>query len=154
MTRTLSEFNGVVVVLKEELSKFSKYGYWMDLKGMWEWVKDLFGCIVMTMILEMPSQFEAWLIPHLMAKSSWGIPLEWTCLLALKLVLERRFRESGDSPTCCELSWRPGGSVKFLFEFFRIFRLTMVVVKGREVMSLGSPSWVNSFASSRTGSGE
>jgi len=44
-----------------------------------------------------------------------------------------RFRESGDSPTCCELSWRLGGSVGFLFEFFGIFRLTMVVVKEREV---------------------
>jgi len=44
-----------------------------------------------------------------------------------------RFRESGDSPTCCELFWRPGGSVGFLFEFFRLFGLTMVVVKGREV---------------------
>ena len=44
-----------------------------------------------------------------------------------------RLRESGDSPTCCELSWGPGGSVGFLFEFFRVFRLTIVMVKGREV---------------------
>jgi len=44
-----------------------------------------------------------------------------------------RFRESEDSPTYFELSWRPGGSVGFLFEFFGIFGLTMVVVKEREV---------------------
>jgi len=43
------------------------------------------------------------------------------------------FREFGDSPTCCELSWRPGGSVGSLIEFFEIFGLTIVVVKGREV---------------------
>jgi len=43
MTRILPEFNGVVVVLKEELSKFSEYDYWMNLKGMWGWVKNLFG---------------------------------------------------------------------------------------------------------------
>jgi len=44
-----------------------------------------------------------------------------------------RFREFGNSPTWCELSWRPGESVGFLFEFLGIFGLTMVVVKGREV---------------------
>jgi len=44
-----------------------------------------------------------------------------------------RFRKSEDSPTCCELSWRPEGSVGFLFEFFGIFGLTIVVVKEREV---------------------
>jgi len=31
------------MVSKEELSKFSKYGHWMNLKGMWGRVKDLFG---------------------------------------------------------------------------------------------------------------
>ena len=30
-----------------------------------------------------------------------------------------------------ELSWIPGGSVGFLIDLFRIFELTMVVVKGR-----------------------
>ena len=64
----------------------------------------------------------------------WGLPLEWTHLPALELVLERRFRESGDSPTFCELSWRLGGSIGFLFEFFGIFGLTMMVVKRREVV--------------------
>jgi len=48
------------------------------------------------------------------------------------------FRESGDSPTHFELSWRLGESVGFLFEFFRIFGLTMIVVKGREVAGIRS----------------
>ena len=39
-----------------------------------------------------------------------------------------------------ELSWRPGGSVGFLFEFLGIFGLTMVVVKGREEIAISSPS--------------
>jgi len=47
-----------------------------------------------------------------------------------------RLREFRDSPTCCELFWGPGGSVRVLFEFFRVFGLTMVVVKGREVLWL------------------
>jgi len=54
-------------------------------------------------------------------------------LPALELVLESKFRESGDSPTHFELSWIPGGSVGFLIDLFRIFELTMVVVRGREV---------------------
>jgi len=33
-----------------------------------------------------------------------------------------------------ELSWRPGGSVGFLINLFGFFELTMVVVRGREVM--------------------
>ena len=37
-----------------------------------------------------------------------------------------------------ELSWRPGGSVGFLFEFLGIFRLTMVVVKERNVVASNS----------------
>jgi len=53
-------------------------------------------------------------------------------LLALELALESRFRESGDSPTYFELSWRPEGSVEFLIDLFRIFELTMVVVRERE----------------------
>ena len=31
-----------------------------------------------------------------------------------------------------ELSWRPGGSVGFLSDLFRIFELTIMVVRGRE----------------------
>ena len=50
---------------------------------------------------------------------------------ALELVLEKRLREFEDSPTCCELSWRPEGSVGFLFKCFGIFELTMMVVKER-----------------------
>ena len=42
------------------------------------------------------------------------------------------YNKSGDLPTCCELSWRLGESVRFLFETFGFFELTMVVVKGRE----------------------
>ena len=34
----------------------------------------------------------------------WGFSLEWTHLLALELVLERRLRESRNLQTCCELS--------------------------------------------------
>ena len=33
----------------------------------------------------------------------WGLLLKWFCLPTLKLVLERRFRESRDSPTYFEL---------------------------------------------------
>ena len=32
-----------------------------------------------------------------------------------------------------KLFWRPGGSVGFLIEFFGIFKLTIMVVKEREV---------------------
>jgi len=46
--------------------------------------------------------------------------------------LERRFRESRDSPTYYELSWMPGGSVGFLFDLFGFLKLIMVIVKGRE----------------------
>ena len=34
-----------------------------------------------------------------------------------------------------ELSWRPGGSVGFLINLFGFFELTMVVVRGREVLA-------------------
>jgi len=44
MTGTLPEFDGVVLMSKEELSKFNEYGYWMNLKGVWRWVKDFSGC--------------------------------------------------------------------------------------------------------------
>ena len=64
----------------------------------------------------------------------WGLPLEWTRLPALELALESRLSESGDSPTHCELSWIPGGSVEFLIDLFRIYELTMVVVREREVL--------------------
>ena len=50
-----------------------------------------------------------------------------------ELVLESKFRESGDSPTHCELSWIPGGSIGFLIYLFGFFELTMVVVREREV---------------------
>ena len=33
-----------------------------------------------------------------------------------------------------ELSWRPGGSIKFLINLFGFFELTMVVVRGRKVV--------------------
>jgi len=56
-------------------------------------------------------------------------------LPALELALESKFRESGDSPIRFELSWRPGGSVGFLIDLFRIFELTMVVVREREVVN-------------------
>jgi len=45
MTGTFPEFNGIVLISKEELSKFSEYDYWMNLKGMWRWVKDFSGCM-------------------------------------------------------------------------------------------------------------
>ena len=61
----------------------------------------------------------------------WGLFLKWTCLPALGLVLENKFRESGDSSMLFELSWIPGGSVGFLSDLFRIFKLTMVVVRER-----------------------
>ena len=51
---------------------------------------------------------------------------------ALELALESKFRESGDSPMSFELSWRPGGSIGFLINLFGFFKLTMVVVRGRE----------------------
>jgi len=57
-----------------------------------------------------------------------------------------RLRKSGDSPTCYELFWRPGRSVEVLFEFFRIFRLTMVVVKEREVPGKPTP-WLSALHS-------
>ena len=40
---TLSEFNGVVLMSKEEPSKFSEYGYWMNLKEVWRQVKNFSG---------------------------------------------------------------------------------------------------------------
>jgi len=41
-----------------------------------------------------------------------------------------------------ELSWRLGGSVGFLINLFGFFELTMVVVRGREVMlTLASQSY-------------
>ena len=43
MTGILPEFNGVVLMSKEESSKFSRYGYWINLKGVWRWVKDFSG---------------------------------------------------------------------------------------------------------------
>jgi len=54
-------------------------------------------------------------------------------LPALELALESKFRESRDSPMSFELSWKPGGSVRFLINLFGFFELTMVVVRGREV---------------------
>ena len=45
MTGTLPEFNEVVLMLKEEPSKLSKYGYWMNLKEVRRWVKDFSGYI-------------------------------------------------------------------------------------------------------------
>ena len=53
--------------------------------------------------------------------------------------------ESGDSPTHCELSWILGGSVGFLIDLFRIFELTIVVVRGR-----GSSSWLPHIGQSVT----
>jgi len=53
--------------------------------------------------------------------------------LLLELALKSRLSESRDSPTHCELSWIPGGSVGFLIDLFRIFELTMVVVRKRGV---------------------
>ena len=56
---------------------------------------------------------------------------------ALELALESKFRESGDSPMFFELSWRPGGSVGILINLFGFFKLTIVVVRGREVYAMG-----------------
>jgi len=55
--------------------------------------------------------------------------------------VERKFRESGDSPTHCELFWRPGGSIGFLIDLFGFFKLTMVVVREREmhVFNISAP---------------
>ena len=43
MTRALPKFNGVIMMLKEELMKFSENGDWMDLKRMWWRIEDLLG---------------------------------------------------------------------------------------------------------------
>ena len=58
---------------------------------------------------------------------------------ALELALESKFRESGDSPMPFELSWIPGGSVGFLINLFGFFELTMVVVRGRKVVTQHMP---------------
>ena len=52
-----------------------------------------------------------------------------TYLLVLKLALESKLGEFGDSLTYWELFWKPRESVGIFVDLFGIFELTIVVVE-------------------------
>ena len=59
----------------------------------------------------------------------WDLSLEYICLQALELALERKLDKSEDSPTHWELFWKPRGSNGLFVDLFQFFELTMIVVR-------------------------
>ena len=59
----------------------------------------------------------------------WDLSLEYICLQALELALERKLDKSENSPTHWELFWKPGGSYRLFIDLFGFFELTIIVVR-------------------------
>ena len=59
----------------------------------------------------------------------WDLSLEYICLQALELALERKLDKSEGSPTHWELFWKPRGSNGLFVNLFQFFELTMIVVR-------------------------
>ena len=62
----------------------------------------------------------------------WDLSLEYICLQALELALERKLDKSEDPPIHWKLFWKPWGSNGLFLDLFGFFELTMIVVR-REV---------------------
>lgn len=61
------------------------------------------------------------------------VSFEFTYLPALELALEIKLDKSRDSPVHWELSWRLGKSIRVFNNLFGFIKLTIVVVREREV---------------------